>query len=93
MDNAAQLVSAELVGSQRPLGRRRQQPARELLVAQAVGREQVGEDAHEQEQEHEDATDRADALLAGKSAQQLPESVLARGRACPDPRYFRRLTH
>ena len=67
---ARQHVAAEVVGAEGKLPGRRLEPVDRADLVEAVGRQEVGEDAAEQEQQEDDAGDGAQRLVAEQPSHQ-----------------------
>ena len=78
VEAAREHVAAEIVGAQPELLRRRLQPVDRADLVVAVGRQHVGEDAAEQEDDADDEADGAERLVAEQPAE---EATACRCRA------------
>ena len=66
MDDSAEDVSPQLVGAQRVLPGRRGIPVQQVNLVHPVGGQQIGEDAAEKQQQHDDAAHGAQRLFPDK---------------------------
>ncbi len=74
VEDSAQQVSPQLIGTQQVFPRRRAQPVYHVGLTHREGRQDVGEDAAEEQQQHDDAAKGAQRLLPDKLREEVKES-------------------
>ena len=73
-DEAAQDITADLIGAHQVLQRRPGEPVGQMPLGDRIGRDEVGEDGHQDQREDHQATGQAHAL-PGQRAQELEHGV------------------
>ena len=76
MDEAAQQVAPDVVGAQQVLGRGGLQAVAQVDLLVAVGRQRIGEDADQHQEQDDDAAGGAQRLLADQAREEPPRSSL-----------------
>ena len=71
MDDSAEDVSPQLVGTQRVFPGRRGIPVQQVNLVHPVGGQHIGEDAAEKQQQHDDATHGAQRLFPDKPPEEV----------------------
>ena len=75
-DEAAQQVAAHVVGAQQVLGRRGLQAVAQVDLLEAIGRQTIGEDADQHQDEDDDTASGPQRLLTDQPPEEPPRSSL-----------------
>ena len=83
VDEAAQQVAPDVVGAQQVGGRGGLQAIAQVDLLVAVGRQRIGEDADQHQEQDDDAAGGAQRLLAHQPREELPEPGLSSRNRAP----------